>query len=151
MAEEQVQKEQAPVSADLLKQAALVPQGLVVEDYNPMEQIPTLAVGEDGEFKPGMTVAGYYEETQRISSPKFIHSKEVDEAGVKVQYRHVLRIGSLQGERLGIWTTGELRTAFKKLTPGTFVVITYKNRGVNAKGQKQHFFEFKKGIAAVTQ
>lgn len=135
------------VPADLLQRAAQIPQDVKVEEYNPMETIPTLAVGDD--FTAGMTVAGFYEETQVIASPKFIHSKERNEKGVPVQRRHVLRIGSRVGERLAIWTTGELGVAFEKLDPGTFIAVTYKGKGENAKGQQQHMFELKRTAATL--
>lgn len=135
-------KPQEGVPADLLKKATAAPTGKKLETWNPMENIPTLAVGDD--FKQGMTISGWFEETQLIASPKFTHSQEKNEAGVPVQRRHVLRIGSPTGDRLGIWNCGELRVGFEKLTPGTFVAITYKGKGKNAKGQDQHFFEFQR-------
>lgn len=131
------------VSADLLKQAGQLPQGVAVEDYNPMENIPTVAVGE--EFTAGMTLAGYFEETQIIASKNFKYSQEKNADGLPIQRRHVLRVGSPSGERLGIWSTGELRNTFEKLQPGQFIAITYKGKGENAKGQQQHFFEYKRG------
>ncbi|NJM09371.1 MAG: hypothetical protein HC883_00265 [Bdellovibrionaceae bacterium] len=130
----------------LLKIAGQIPAGLQLEDYNPMEAIPTIAVG--AEFAQGTTVAGFYEETQVVASPKFVHSKTRNEKGVPTQLLHVLRIGSPAGERLGIWTTGELKAAFDRLPAGAFVAITYKGKGVNAKGQQQHFFEFKRALPA---
>ena len=134
------------VPADLLKQAATVPGDVQLEAYNPMEAIPTVAVGDD--FKEGMTLAGYYEETQEIASPKFKFSQTRNEKGVPTQLRHVLRIGSPTGQRLGIWTTGELRNTFEKLPVGSFIAITYKGKGLNANNQQQHFFEYKRQAPA---
>lgn len=139
------QQEQQGVPADLLKQAGMLPSNLTVEEFNPMENIPTLAVGDD--FKPGMTIAGWYEETQLIESNKFVHAREKGPTGKPAQRRHVLRVGSPTGTRLGIWTTGELRNTFDKLTPGQFIAITYKEKGVNSNGQAQHFFTYKRGAA----
>jgi hypothetical protein len=136
---------QQGIPADLLKQASVLPTNLKVEEFNPMENIPTLAVGE--EFKAGMTVAGWFEETQLIASPKFKFSQERNEKGVPVQRRHVLRIGSPTGPRLGIWTTGELTNTFEKLQPLTFIAITYKGKGMNSNNQQQHFFEYKRELA----
>lgn len=136
-------EKQQGIPADLLAQALRMPTGVQLEDYNPLENIPTLAVGED--FKEGMTVTGYVEETQVIASQKFTFSKERNEKGVPTQLRHVLRIGSPTGPRLGIWTTGELRVAFEKLSPGTLISILYKGKGMNGNNQQQHFFEMKRG------
>lgn len=133
------------VPADLLKRAGAVPSGVTVEEFNPMDVIPTVAVGE--EFAEGMTIAGWYEETQVIASKKFTYSKEVNEKGIPTQKRHVLRVGSPTGDRLAIWTCGELRNTFEKLQPGQFIALTYKGKGVNANGQQQHFFEYKRGAA----
>lgn len=143
MAEAQQQDRSVP--ADLLRQAQAMPAGVTLEDYNPMENIPTLSVGAD--FSEGMTVTGFFEETQVIASPKFIHSKTKNADGVPTQLRHVLRIGSPTGDRLGIWNCGELKFTFEKLTPGQLISITYKGKGENTKGQPQHFFEFKRPVA----
>lgn len=145
MSDEQQQERQG-VPADLLAKATAMPQGVQLEAYNPMENIPTLGVGL--ELTEGMTVSGYFEETQTISSPKFIHSKTVDANGVKTQLRHVLRIGSPTGERLAIWNCGELKAAFDKLAPGSFISIKYLRKGVNAKNQPQHFFELQRQAPA---
>lgn len=135
------------VPADLLKRAAVVPTEVRVEEFNPMENIPTLAVGE--ELKAGMTIAGWYEETQLIESLKFKFATRKGPNGKPAQLRHVLRIGSPTGDRLGIWTTGELANTFDKLQPGTFIAITYKGLGVNSNNQQQHFFEYKREVPAV--
>lgn len=132
------------IPADLLKAASSIPSGVQTEDYNPVESVPTLTVGKD--FEKGMTVAGYYESTEAIASPKFTYAKDRNEAGVPVNYRHVLRIGSPSGKRLAIWTCGELRTAFEKLSPGSFIAITYNGKGKNDKGQDQHFFDMKRSV-----
>lgn len=137
------EEQQEGVPADLLKQATSIPKDVGnLEAYNPMENIPTLTVG--GDFAEGMTVAGYVEETQILASPKFKFSNTKNEKGVPTSLRHVLRVGSPTGPRLGIWSCGELRVAFEKLTPGTFISITYKGKGENAKGQDQHFFELQR-------
>lgn len=135
------------VPADLLKRASALPPEVVVEQYNPMENIPTLAVGE--ELKAGMTLAGWYEETQLIESMKFRFAQRKGPNGKPAQLRHILRIGSPTGERLGIWSTGELANTFDKLQPGTFIAITYKGKGLNANNQEQHFFEYKREVPAV--
>ena len=134
------------VPADLLKRAGQIPSNVKTEDWDPMETIPTLAVGKD--FEEGMTVSGYFEETQILASPKFKYATEKNAAGVPIQRRHILRVGSPTGERLGIWNCGELRAIFEKLTAGTFVALTYKGKGTNAKGQDQHFFEVKRELPA---
>lgn len=145
MSDEQTQQEGIP--ADLLAQAMQMPAGVQVEDWNPMETIPTLRVGDD--FKEGMTVAGFFEETQELASVKFTKSKTKNAAGVPTSFRHVLRIGSLTGPRLAVWSGGELKVAFEKTTPGTFISLTYKGKGVNAKGNDQHFFDIKRQIPTV--
>jgi hypothetical protein len=129
----------------LLKKASTTPQGVKVEEFNPTDRIPSVAVGE--EFTPGMTIEGWYDETLPISSPKFRYGEESEKPGEKMKRLHVLRIGSPTGERLGIWSVANLRIAFEQLQPGTFISITYKGRGQNAKGQQEHFFEYKRQIS----
>jgi hypothetical protein len=137
--------------AALLSAAATTPKGKTLKKFNPMESIPTLSVGIDeqgeGDIKPGQLIVGTYLRTERISSPKFVHSKEVDEKGVKVQYRHVLRLTN--GQIMAIWSVGELKMIFKsqwneagKLSEGTLLSLKYIKRGLNSKQQKQHFFEY---------
>lgn len=140
-------QEREGVPADLLAKATATVSGKRLEAYNPMENIPTLGVGDD--FSEGMTVSGYYEETQVIASPKFIHSKTVNAEGVKTNLRHVLRIGSPAGDRIAIWNCGELKAAFEKLAVGSFISIKYLKKGTNAKGQAQHFFELQREAPAL--
>lgn len=135
---------QNKVPADLLKKASTLPPGVTAEEYNPMENIPTVSVGD--EFVAGQTICGWYEETQVIASPKFVYSKTRNPDGVPTQLRHVVRTGSPTGDRLAIWSTGELKNTFDKLQPGSFIAITYKGKGLNSKGQNQHFFEFKREV-----
>jgi len=144
--EQQAQAHAQPVPADLLKRAGTMPANVRLEQFNPLENIPTIAVGE--EFEEGMTVAGYFEETQVIASPKFKHSKVKNAEGVPTQKRHVLRVGSPTGEKLAIWSTGELGLAFDKLAKGEFISLKYLRKGENASGNQQHFFEYGRGAAA---
>ncbi len=146
LGEETVERE--GVSVDLLKRATAKPAGKRLEDYNPMENIPTISVGAEGEFEPGMTITGYYEGTEVLASPKFVHSKEVNDKGVPTQLRHILRIGSPTGERLGIWNCGELKVGFEKIQVGTLISLTYLKKGLNAKNQQQHFFKWQKEVVA---
>lgn len=139
--------EKEGVPAELLKQATYVPQDLNLEAYNPMENIATLTVGDD--FSEGMMIAGYFEETQILASPKFKFSNTRNEKGVPTSLRHIIRVGSPTGPRLGIWSCGELRVAFEKLTPGTFITITYKGKGENSKGQEQHFFDLMRPVPSM--
>ena len=83
--------------------------------WNPMETIPTLAIGED--IKPGTTLTGYFVRNETIASPKFVHSKTKNEYGVPTQIRHVFR-SIKTGKLFGIWTCGELRMACDKLFEG---------------------------------
>lgn len=129
----------------LLSKAGAIPEGVTVEDFNPLENIPTLTLGED--FVDGQTVAGWFEETQVLASHKFKFSQEKNAEGVPTSRRHVLRIGSPTGERLAIWSSGELRNTFEKVQPGQFIAITYKGKGMNANNQQQHFFDYKRGAA----
>jgi hypothetical protein len=138
-------EQQEGVPADLLKQASQMPKGVKLEEFNPFENIPTLIVGND--FTEGMTVAGYFDASEWVASAKFAkYSKTKNEEGTPTRLRHVLRIGSPTGNRLGIWTTGELGKAFEKLVPGDLISITYKGKGENAKGDEQHFFEMKRPV-----
>lgn len=130
------------IPADLLKQAAVIPKGVNTEAFNPMEDVPTLAVGED--FEKGMTIGGYFEETQLIESDKFKFSNVKGPNGKPGQYRHVLRVGSPTGKRIAIWSTGELRNTFSKLSPGDYIAVKYTGKGENANKQQQHFFEYQR-------
>lgn len=126
---------------ELLNAASEAPRGADLEDYNPLESIPTLAVGK--EIKAGQVINGYFEMTERIVSAKFKNSQERDPAsGLPVQYRQIFRLTN--GQKLAIWTTGELSLVCEKLQPGELISITYKGKGVNAQGRDQHFFEYKK-------
>lgn len=124
----------------LLNAARQSPVGATLVDYNPMDKIPTLSIGE--EITPGTVLNGSCDGTDIIASVKFIHSKERNESGVPVQRLHRLRL--LDGTVVGLWSTGELRAVWDKLAMGEFISIKYIEKGVNAKGQQQHFFEFKK-------
>lgn len=127
------------VPADLLKRASAVPAGVKTQEYNPMEAVPTLTVGKD--FSAGMTIAGYFDENEVIASHKFKYSKTMNEEGVPTSTRHVIRVGSPTGEKLAIWSCGELRLAFEKINRGDFISIKYLKKGLNSKGEDQHFFE----------
>ncbi len=145
-AQTQDQGQPKPVPADLLKRAGQLPANVRLEQYNPMENIPTIAVGE--EFLEGATVVGYYDETQVIASPKFKFSRTKNAEGVPTQKRHVLRIGSpTSAEKLGIWSTGELANTFDKLAKGDLISIKYLRKGENGAGNQQHFFEYSRPAA----
>lgn len=125
----------------ILKTAAQVPSGAKLVEYNPLENIPTLSVGD--EIQPGMTLNGHYDGTDRVCSVKFTHAQERDaQTGLPVQYLHKLRL--LDGTVIGIWRTGELKAVFDRMAVGEFISLTYKGKGTNAKGLAQHFFEYKK-------
>lgn len=128
--------------AAILKNAGALPQGAVFEEFDPLENIPTVAVGDD--WKEGVTITGYFEGTQTIASPKFKHAKDRNANGVPVNYLHVFRVAATN-QKLGIWTTGELRLVCEKLNIGELVSITYKGKGTNTSGSAQHFFTYKKG------
>jgi hypothetical protein len=123
---------------------APAPGDLALATWNPMESIPTLSVGVEGDIKPGMTVTGYFVRNEVIASPKFTHSKVRNAQGVPTQVRHVLRATN-SGKLFGIWTCGELKMAFEKLEVGEALSLKYIEKGVNSKGQAQHFFEYLKG------
>lgn len=126
-------------------QAAARKAGAPVQKWSPLESIPTLSIGAEGDIKPGMTVAGMFVRTERLVSDKFTNSQEIDPAtGKKVQYRHVLKNGDVQ---YALWTTGELSLAFERLAPNTYVEITYKGKDV-VNGRNQHTFDFAVGQQA---
>lgn len=133
-------EQQKPSVADVLRAASQAPAGLALESFDPLENIPTLTVGDEGDIKKGMVVTGYFEATERISSHKFTYATERDENGVPVQLLHVLR--TVSGTKLGIWSTGELKAAFAKLNVGELISIKYNGKAKNAKGQDQHMFEY---------
>lgn len=126
--------------ADILKAAAQTPAGVQLETFDPLENIPTLSVGDDGDIKKGQVVTGYFQGTERISSHKFTMSNERDENGTPVQLLHVLQ--AVNGTRFGIWSTGELRAAFGKMSVGELISIKYNGKAKNQKGQDQHMFEY---------
>lgn len=134
------------IPADLLSRAGAMPSGVNVETFDPMEKIPTLTVGE--EWQPGQTIGGFFETVEVLASRKFIHSKKLNADGIPTSERIVLRVGSPTGDRLAIWGTAELLATAQKLNRGEFIQITYKEKGVNAKGMAQHFFEYKRQAAA---
>lgn len=141
---EQTQEQKKGVPAELLNLAQKGVAGKNMEPVDPMESIPTLGVGK--ELTPGMSISGYYERTEEIPSPK---SKQLNAAGERVFVRHILRIGSPTGERLGIWTTAALAAFFELVNPGQLVQIKYVRKGENEQGQAQHFFEFNREKGAL--
>lgn len=137
MADKQPQHDMGAV----LKAASAVPSGAKLVEYNPLENIPTLAVGDD--IKEGMTLNGYFDGTEVIKSAKFTNSQERDTVtGLPIQRLHKLRL--LDGTVIGIWNTGELKAVFEKLPVGEFISLTYKGKGTNAQGRAQHFFDYKR-------
>jgi hypothetical protein len=127
---------------EALKSAQAAPAGVKTEDWNPMEDIPTVSAG--GQWAQGTTLKGHFLETQRLVSNKFDNSKEIDPVtGKKVGYRHILKLAD--GKKLGIWTSGELKMTFEKVNPGEYIEITYVGKGKNSQNQDQHFFKYKKG------
>lgn len=140
MSETEQQMETLEVDAEaLLKAAADTVKGKKLKMFDPLESIPTLAVGK--EINPGQVIAGTYVRTDRLASHKFVHARETDENGTPVQYRHILRLANKQ--LLGIWSVGELKMVFDKLKEGAFIEITYKEKGKNQKGLAQHFFSYR--------
>lgn len=126
---------QAPQDAAAVLAAAGRKVGAPVKKWSPLEQTPTLAIGED--VRPGMSLAGNYLRTERIVSGKFTMSQEKED-GKGVQYRHVLSNGDLV---YGIWSVGELKLAFSRLPVNTYVELTYKGKEV-VNGFNQHTFDF---------
>jgi hypothetical protein len=125
-------------TADVLKQAGTRASGKKTVVFNPLEKIPTLAIGED--VKPGQVLAGFFETTERLTSAKFTYAQEKDaETGLPVQYRHVLTNG---GTKYGIWNCGELKLIFSKMVRGQYIELTYKVKG-EVNGRPQHQFEVK--------
>jgi hypothetical protein len=121
--------------------------GMKAQDYDPMESIPTLSVGEGNDILPGQLLVGTFVETDRLVSAKFKNSQEKDvETGLPVQYRHVLINGDT---KFAIWNCGELKQIFKKIAKGTYVELTYIGKGENFKGQQQHNFKVKVAAPSV--
>lgn len=137
-----------PTAEELVKRAgaAQAPQGMKLEEWNPLENIPTASIGK--EIQAGAVLRGYFEGLERAVSAKFTNSQERDPAtGLPVQYLFTMKLVS--GDKLGIWSTAELKTIAEKLAVGDFLEIKYTGKGKNAQGRDQHFFEYKKGV--VTQ
>lgn len=128
----------------LLADAAKRPAGVNLREVNPMESIPTLAVGKD--ILPGSVINGVYVRTETIASPKFTYAKTQNAQGVPTQERHILRLSN--GKLMGLWSTGELGNVFEKWPVGSFISLTYKSKGKNAKGDDQHFFDYKEDVGA---
>lgn len=132
-------------TAELLKRASVIPQGMKTTEYNPTENLPTLGVGTD--IVPGSVLAGFFEGTETITSPKFKKTVKKSAEGIPQQDLHVLRLTS--GEKLGIWSVAALQLFFSKRTPGEFVVVKYTGKGINESGNSQHFFEFEIGQSSL--
>ena len=115
----------------LLAKAGTAPAGVKMEDFNPLENIPTASVGE--EITAGMVITGYFVETQRIASHKFKFATEKNDQGVPVQLLHVFRLVS--GDMLGIWNSGELKLLCSRLTPNELISLTYKGKGIKYEGE----------------
>lgn len=113
--------------------------GVPVQKWSPLEQLTTLAVGEN--IVPGQMIAGHYLRTERVESAKFTMSQEKTPEGKGVQYVHVLRNGDLT---YGVWSVGELGLAFSKMPANTYVEITYKGKAL-VNGFNQHTFDFSIG------
>jgi len=127
---------------ELLAQAGQRPGNASFEEFNPLENLPTATIGKD--IQPGMVITGTFMRTERATSAKFKFATEKDPvSGLPVQYIHVLKLAN--GSELGIWSVGELKAVFDKLPVGDLIEITYTGKGENAKGQQQHFFEYKRG------
>lgn len=128
----------------VLTAAAQVPANMTLRDFNPLEQFPCLAVGE--EITPGTVINGIYEGTERIASHKFKSAERDPATGKPIQLLHKMRLND--GQVIGIWSTGELKMVFEKLSAGDFISLKYINKGVNSAGNSQHFFEYKRGEVA---
>lgn len=117
-------------------------QGRNTTEFDPIETINTISVSD---LDPGTVIAGTFVKTERLVSDKFKLSKEVDpQTGKRVQYRHVLSRGKGASEMLlGIWTTGELKLVFSRLTPGQYIEMKYIGKEEIGNGQSQHKFEYK--------
>ena len=130
--------------ADLLKAASQAPAGVALQEYNPMESLPTLAVGE--EITAGTVIVGKFVGTETIASRKFKFSQKKNAEGIPTQDRHILELAD--GRRLGVWTCGELGMVFGKIQPGSWIELKYNGKGMNSNNQQQHFFEYKLAQAA---
>jgi len=123
-------------ASEILGFAGKADQGKRLEDYNPLETIPTLGVGD---LSVGQVLCGTFVMSEVIASPKFKYAREKNDKGVPIQTRHVLENG---GKKFGIWSVGELKLIFGKLTPGTYVALTYNGLG-EVNGNDQHRFSCK--------
>lgn len=135
----ETQTEDAAALQGLLGAAGRVPTGLNTREVNPMESIPTAAVGK--EILPGSVICGTYVRTETIASPKFTYAKTTNAAGVPTQERHILRLQN--GSLLGVWSTGELKAVFDKWPVGSMIILKYIKKGLNADNNQQHFFEYR--------
>jgi len=129
------QTKEQEVPADLLAKASKLPAASEnLTEVNPFERPPLLKVGKD--WMPGKTITGYFCENVTIPTPK---SKYANEA-----VTHILRVGSPTGDKLGIWSVGELGAFFEGMPAGTLVSIEYVSKGKNADNNDQHFFKFRR-------
>ncbi len=119
--------------AEILGYAGKAQKGKRMEEFNPLETVPTLGVGDLG---VGQLICGTFVGNEVIASNKFKYAREKNEAGVPVQTRHVLEN---DGKKYAIWSVGELRLIFSKILPGQYVEITYKGLG-EVNGAEQHRF-----------
>jgi hypothetical protein len=121
---------------EILRFASRETSGKKLTEFNPLETIPTIGVGD---LKTGQVLAGIYVETESIASAKFKFARETNEQGTPVQKRYVLDNG---GQKFAIWSVGELKLIFSKMTPGQYVHLTYKGLG-EVNGTEQHRFTVK--------
>lgn len=128
-------------TAELLAELKQAPEGVTLVDWNPMESIPTLSVGK--EITPGTVLNCVFLRTEIMASVKFTHSKTRNAEGVPTQPRHVFK-STKTGKLFAIWNTGELKMVCDKLVEGDIISLTYVEKGMNTKGQAQHFFEYQK-------
>jgi hypothetical protein len=126
--------------SEILKYASRPTTGKKLVDFNPLETIPTLGVGD---LEKGQILAGNYVETETIASTKFKFARETNENGTPIQKRYVLDNG---GQKFAIWSVGELKLIFSKMIPGQYVHLTYNGLGT-VNGTEQHRFSVKVAAA----
>ncbi len=108
-------------------------KGRRAEEFNPLETIPTLGVGD---LKKGQLLCGTYVGAEVIASNKFKYAREKNEKGVPQQTRYVLEN---DGKKWAIWQVGELKLIFSKVVIGQYVEITYQGLEMVNDTEQHHF------------
>lgn len=112
-----------------------------LKETDPFEEIPTFTPGKPG-FEQGRSFSGNFCYTKRVYSEKFLAGKK-DVDGRKYRDLHVLE--DKNGNKLGLWSVGQLGYMFSKVEQGQYIKVQYDGKTETAlkPGQSpSHNFKF---------